>query len=101
MLAEAFEDIEWSEMLTEWAPYIGPAVGVLVVGMVLVITLFVGSAFGAITFLKRRKHLRALFTDAGGMLRLDIEPLPGTSVEGRLLKGAGDRSGYAQLSSGR
>ncbi|MEK6320217.1 MAG: DUF6599 family protein [Acidobacteriota bacterium] len=43
-------------------------------GLILITVLLVGSVFGTTTFLKRRKQQREVFSDAGGMLRLDIEP---------------------------
>jgi hypothetical protein len=43
-------------------------------GLILLTVLTVGSAFGATIFLKRRKQQQEIFSDAGGMLRLDIDP---------------------------
>jgi len=43
-------------------------------GLILLTVLFGGTAFGTTVFLKRRKQQREVFSDAGGMLRLDIEP---------------------------
>lgn len=43
-------------------------------GLILLTVLVVGTIFGASVFLKRRKRQEEIFTDAGGMLRLDIEP---------------------------
>lgn len=43
-------------------------------GLILATVLTVGSVFGTTIFLKRRKQQREVFSDAGGMLRLDIEP---------------------------
>jgi hypothetical protein len=51
-----------------------------IIGLVMVAAGVVGTTFGAIIFLRRRRRLRAIFSDAGGMLRLDIDPLPGTSI---------------------
>jgi hypothetical protein len=43
-------------------------------GLILLTVLLGGTIFGASVFLKRRKRQREIFSDAGGMLRLDIEP---------------------------
>ncbi|MEK6285309.1 MAG: DUF6599 family protein [Acidobacteriota bacterium] len=43
-------------------------------GLILATVLVGGSVFGTTIFLKRRKQQREVFSDAGGMLRLDIEP---------------------------
>lgn len=43
-------------------------------GLILLIVLTGGTVFGTTVFLKRRKQQREVFSDAGGMLRLDIEP---------------------------
>ncbi len=43
-------------------------------GLILLTVLIGGTAFGTTVFLKRRKQQREVFSDAGGMLRLDIEP---------------------------
>lgn len=43
-------------------------------GLILLTVLVVGSLFGATIFLRRRKQQREVFSDAGGMLRLDIGP---------------------------
>ena len=45
-----------------------------IMGLAILIVLFVGSTFGAIIFLKRRKQQREMFSDAGGMVRLDLDP---------------------------
>jgi len=43
-------------------------------GLIILTVILGGSIFGASVFLKRRKQQREVFSDAGGMLRLDIEP---------------------------
>ena len=43
-------------------------------GLILLTVLVGGTIFGTSVFLKRRKQQRGVFSDAGGMLRLDIEP---------------------------
>jgi Family of unknown function (DUF6599) len=43
-------------------------------GLIILTVILGGSIFGATVFLKRRKQQREIFSDAGGMLRLDIEP---------------------------
>ena len=43
-------------------------------GLILLTVLVVGSVFGATIFLKRRRQQGEVFSDAGGMLRLDIDP---------------------------
>jgi hypothetical protein len=45
-----------------------------IIGLTIFTVLFVGSTFGAMIFLKRRKRQREIFSDAGGMLRLDLDP---------------------------
>ena len=46
-----------------------------VIGLLIMTVLVGGGSFGAFVFMKRRRKLRGVFTDAGGMLHLDIEPL--------------------------
>src|SRR6185369_13295136 len=43
-------------------------------GLILLTVLIGGTVFGATVFLKRRKQQKEVFSDAGGMLRLDIDP---------------------------
>jgi hypothetical protein len=43
-------------------------------GLMILAVLVGGGVFGSVVFLKRRKRQRAIFSDAGGMLRLDIDP---------------------------
>lgn len=65
----------------------------LIIALVGLIAMLIGGTFGALIFIKRRKQLRAVFSDAGGMLRLDIDPLPGTGLaasKSRLLGGGGE-----------
>jgi hypothetical protein len=47
-------------------------------GLILLTVLTIGSAVGAAIFLKRRKRQQEIFSDAGGMLRLDIDPFEST-----------------------
>lgn len=54
----------------------------LIIALVALIALLIGGTCGALIFVKRRRQLRAIFSDAGGMLRLDINPLPGTALPG-------------------
>jgi hypothetical protein len=43
-------------------------------GLILLTVLVGGTIFGTSVFLRRRRQQREVFSDAGGMLRLDIEP---------------------------
>ena len=45
-----------------------------IIGLTVFTVLFVGTTFGTMIFLKRRKRQREIFSDAGGMLRLDLDP---------------------------
>ena len=45
-----------------------------VLGLILLTVAVGGAAFGTTVFIKRRKQQRQAFSDAGGMLRLDIDP---------------------------
>lgn len=47
-------------------------------GLILLTVLVGGTAFGTIVFIKRRKQQREIFSDAGGMLRLELDPLEAT-----------------------
>jgi hypothetical protein len=58
-----------------------------IIGIMLVATLFGGIVFGAARFIKQRRRLRNIFTDAGEMLRLDLDPLPGVAPLSRQLPG--------------
>ncbi|MEW6210558.1 MAG: DUF6599 family protein [Acidobacteriota bacterium] len=46
-----------------------------ILGAILGTVLLFGSVFGATVFLRRRKLQREAFSDAGGMLRLDLDPM--------------------------
>ncbi|HWX43022.1 MAG TPA: DUF6599 family protein [Blastocatellia bacterium] len=56
-----------------------------ILGLLLTGGLFGGLAVGTAVFIKRRKQQREVFSDAGGMLRLDIEPLMGGAGPHRIL----------------
>lgn len=43
-------------------------------GLLLMIVLVVGAIFGTTIFLKRRRQQQEVFSDAGGMLRLELDP---------------------------
>ncbi|HKQ07784.1 MAG TPA: hypothetical protein VJ464_21840 [Blastocatellia bacterium] len=47
-------------------------------GVLLGSVLVAGCIFGTTMFLKRRKHMQAAFSDAGQMLRLEIDPFEKT-----------------------
>ncbi|HWP45404.1 MAG TPA: DUF6599 family protein [Blastocatellia bacterium] len=49
-----------------------------ILGLILMTVLVAGGTFGAIIFLKRRKQQREIFSDAGGMLRLELDPFEAT-----------------------
>ncbi|HEY6332154.1 MAG TPA: DUF6599 family protein [Blastocatellia bacterium] len=59
-----------------------------IIGLLLSSALMGGGIFGAIIFMKRRNRQRGVFSDAGGMLRLDIEELC-VGISGRALPPAG------------
>lgn len=46
-----------------------------ILGAILGTVLLFGTVFGTTVFLRRRKSQREAFSDAGGMLRLDIDPM--------------------------
>lgn len=45
-----------------------------ILGLILGTVFVFGTAFGAVIFIRRRRQQRQAFSDAGGMLRLDIDP---------------------------
>jgi hypothetical protein len=51
-------------------------------GLILMTVLVVGTVFGTTIFLKRRKRQQQVFSDAGGMLRLDIDQFESAMVLG-------------------
>jgi hypothetical protein len=64
-----------------------------IVALLLSSALMGGGVFGTIIFLKRRKQQRQVFSDAGGMLRLDIEELCTGVSQNALPGGAGSVPG--------
>jgi len=58
-----------------------------ILGLILLTVFVVGSGFGTLIFLHRRKQQRGVFSDAGGMMGLHLDP-----VEASLL-GLPPRSG--------
>ncbi|MGH9821838.1 MAG: hypothetical protein ACREDR_01055, partial [Blastocatellia bacterium] len=83
-------------------PHFGQKTAQVLLSSIGIIALMVGAAlaggiaFGSVVFFRRRRQQRGMFSDAGGMLRLDIEPLGAggdPSLIGgssRALKGAGE-----------
>jgi hypothetical protein len=49
-----------------------------ILGLMVLSVLIVGGTVGTVVFLKRRKRQREIFSDAGGMLRLDLDPFDAT-----------------------
>ncbi len=49
-----------------------------ILGLIFLTVFIGGSIFGAFIFIKRRKLQQAIFSDAGGMLRLEIDPFERT-----------------------
>lgn len=49
-----------------------------ILGVILMTVLVVGVGFGTVIFMKRRKQQQEIFSDAGGMLRLDLDPFEAT-----------------------
>jgi hypothetical protein len=45
-----------------------------ILGLILMTVLVVGISFGTVIFIKRRKQQQEIFSDAGGMLRLELDP---------------------------
>jgi hypothetical protein len=59
-------------------------------GLMVLAVLIGGGAVGTVIFLKRRKRQRAVFSDAGGMLRLDLDPFDEVLLGLPPARGGGD-----------
>jgi len=68
---DPFRQQKTAEMLLSTFGILGVILGTVFVG---------GTIFGAVTFIKRRREQRQAFSDAGGMLRLDIDPFEATML---------------------
>ncbi|HET9530899.1 MAG TPA: DUF6599 family protein, partial [Blastocatellia bacterium] len=51
-----------------------------ILGLLLMTVLVAGGTFGTVIFLKRRKRQQEIFSDAGGMLRLELDPFETTML---------------------
>ncbi|HEY7911536.1 MAG TPA: DUF6599 family protein [Blastocatellia bacterium] len=51
-----------------------------ILGIMILAVLVGGAAFGTTIFLKRRKRQQQIFSDAGGMLRLELDPFEATII---------------------